>query len=99
MRLWTNSGDWKASKALCRLITRRHGIPASQSYALQRVQLQVAIAEPVLRVLFAANRHVEDLTVTEASLEQAFLHLTGEISEDEPEPAPFPATAAKGSLT
>ena len=80
-----------------------HGIPASPSYGLRRVQLQVAIAEPVLRALFAANRHVEDLTVTEASLEQAFLHLTGETLKDEPEPAPLPAATAtataKGPLT
>ena len=72
-----------------------HGIPASQSYGLRRVQLQVAIAEPVLRALFATNHHVEDLTVTEASLEQAFLHLTGETSEDVPAPAP----KAKGPLS
>jgi len=76
-----------------------HGIPASWSCGLQRVQLQVAIAEPVLRSLFAANRHVEDLTVTEASLEQAFLHLTGETLMDEPEPAPLPTATAKGPLT
>ena len=76
-----------------------HGIPASPSYGLQRVQLQVAIAEPVLRSLFAANRHVEDLTVTEASLEQAFLHLTGETLKDEPEPAPLPATTATATAT
>jgi ABC-2 type transport system ATP-binding protein len=79
-----------------------HAIPASQSYRLQRVQLQVAIAEPVLRALFAAH-HVEDLTVTEASLEQAFLHLTGETLQDEPEPAPLSTTTAtttaKGQLT
>jgi ABC-2 type transport system ATP-binding protein len=82
-----------------------HGIPGPQSYGLQRVQLQVAIAEPVLRELFATHRHVEDLTVTEASLEQAFLHLTGDTLKDEPEPAPLPATTstatttAKGQLT
>jgi len=80
-----------------------HGIPASQSCGLQRVQLQVAIAEPVLRALFAANHHVEDLTVTEASLEQAFLPLTAETLKIEPKPAPLPtatATAtAKGPLT
>ena len=70
------------------------------------MQLQVAIAEPVLRALFAAHQ-VEDLTVTEASLEQAFLHLTGDTLKDEPEPAPLPATTvtttgtttAKGQLT
>jgi ABC-2 type transport system ATP-binding protein len=60
----------------------------SQSYGLRRVQLQVAIAEPVLRALFAANHQVEDLTVMEASLEQAFLHLTGEICAADPAPAP-----------
>jgi ABC-2 type transport system ATP-binding protein len=74
-----------------------HGIPASQSYGLHRVQLQVAIAEPVLRALFDAN-HVEDLTVTEASLEQAFLHLTGDTLKDEPEPAPTATATAKGQL-
>ena len=63
------------------------------------MQLQVAIAEPVLRALFAANRHVEDLTVTEASLEQAFLHLTGGTLDDEAEAAPFPATATATATT
>ena len=76
-----------------------HGSPASRSYGLQRVQLQVAIAEPVLRALFANNRHVEDLTVTEASLEQAFLHLTGDTLKDEPEPAPLPATTNTTTTT
>ena len=78
-----------------------HGIPASPSYGPQRVQLQVATAEPALRALFAAHRHVEDLTVTEASLEQAFLHLTGETLKDEPEPAALPAATAtaKGLFT
>jgi len=77
-----------------------HGIPTSPSYGLRRVQLQVAIAEPVLRALFAANHHVEDLTVTEASLEQAFLHLTGETSETEPgPPALLPAAAATATAT
>jgi ABC-2 type transport system ATP-binding protein len=64
-----------------------HGIPASQSFGLRRVQLQVAVAEPVLRALFAANHHIDDLTVTEASLEEAFLYLTSETSEADPAPA------------
>ena len=87
----------KSAVPVDRLAT--HGIPASRPGGPQRVQLQVAIAEPVLRALFAANRHVEDLTVTEASLEQAFLHLTGETLKDEPEHAPFPATTATATAT
>lgn len=76
-----------------------HAIPASRSCGRRRVQLQVAIAEPVLRAIFAADRHVEDLTVTESSLEQAFLHLAGETLKVEPEPAPLLTATAKGPLT
>jgi ABC-2 type transport system ATP-binding protein len=59
-------------------------IPGVQS-ARHRLHLQVAEAEPVLRAIFAGGYRVDDLTVTEASLEQAFLHLTG---EDDGPPAP-----------
>ena len=44
--------------------------------ALRRVRLQAADAEPPLRALFAAGRTVADLIVTEATLEEAFVHLT-----------------------
>jgi ABC-2 type transport system ATP-binding protein len=43
---------------------------------LRRVRLQAADAEPPLRALFAAGRTVADLIVTEATLEEAFVHLT-----------------------
>ncbi|HET7305705.1 MAG TPA: ATP-binding cassette domain-containing protein, partial [Segeticoccus sp.] len=39
--------------------------------------LQTTAAEPVLERLFAGGHTVEALTVSEASLEEAFLHLTG----------------------
>ena len=42
----------------------------------RRVRLQAADAEPPLRVLFAAGRRVEGLIVAEATLEEAFVHLT-----------------------
>lgn len=48
---------------------------------LRRVRLRSAEAEPALRTLFERGHAVEDLTVTEASLEEAFVHLTA------PEPA------------
>ncbi len=52
---------------------------------LRRWRLQVSEPEPLLRALFRADRVVEELTVVEASLEQAFLRLTdesgGEISD------------------
>jgi ABC-2 type transport system ATP-binding protein len=54
------------------------GIRESSRPGLHRLRLQVAEPEPVLRAVFAAGHRVEDLTVTEASLEQAFLHLTGD---------------------
>jgi ABC-2 type transport system ATP-binding protein len=43
---------------------------------LRRVRLQAADAEPPLRALFATGRTVADLLVTEATLEEAFVHLT-----------------------
>jgi len=43
---------------------------------LRRVRLQAADATPPLRTLFAAGRRVEGLVVTEATLEEAFVHLT-----------------------
>ena len=49
---------------------------------LRRVRLQAGSAEPALRALFDRGHTVEELTVTEASLEEAFVHLTA------PEPAP-----------
>lgn len=42
------------------------------------VTVQAATAEPVLRALFAAAYQVHDLIVAEASLEEAFVHLTAE---------------------
>lgn len=44
--------------------------------AARQVRLQVVAAEPVLGALLAAGRTVRDLTVTETSLEDAFVHLT-----------------------
>ena len=43
---------------------------------LRRVRLQAGAAEPALRALFDRGHTVEELTVTEASLEEAFVHLT-----------------------
>ena len=43
---------------------------------LRRVRLQAADAEIPLRALFATGRTVADLLVTEATLEEAFVHLT-----------------------
>jgi ABC-2 type transport system ATP-binding protein len=43
---------------------------------LRRVRLQAADAEPPLRALFAAGRTVTELLVSEATLEEAFVHLT-----------------------
>lgn len=43
---------------------------------VRRVRLQAADAEPPLRALFAAGHRVEGLIVTEATLEEAFVHLT-----------------------
>ncbi len=44
--------------------------------ARQRVRLQTSTAEPALRALFGQGYAVEDLIVAEASLEEAFMHLT-----------------------
>ena len=43
---------------------------------VRRIRLQAADAEPPLRVLFAAGHRVEGLIVAEATLEEAFVHLT-----------------------
>jgi ABC-2 type transport system ATP-binding protein len=43
---------------------------------LRRVRLQAADAGPPLQALFAAGRTVAGLIVTEATLEEAFVHLT-----------------------
>jgi ABC-2 type transport system ATP-binding protein len=43
---------------------------------VRRVRLQAPDAEPVLRALFVTGWTVEDLLVTEATLEEAFVHLT-----------------------
>ncbi len=43
---------------------------------VRRVRLQAAHAEPSLRALFGTGRVVEGLIVTEATLEEAFVHLT-----------------------
>ena len=47
------------------------------SGGLCELVVQATAAEPVLARLFAAGRQVRDLTVTDAGLEAAFLHLTG----------------------
>lgn len=46
------------------------------------VRLQVVSAEDTLRALFRTGRTVADLTVTEASLEDAFVHLTSGTARD-----------------
>lgn len=43
---------------------------------LRRMRVQAVEAEPVLRALFTDGRYVGELTVHEASLEEAFVHLT-----------------------
>jgi ABC-2 type transport system ATP-binding protein len=43
---------------------------------LRRVRLQATEAEPALQALFASGRTVSGLIVTEATLEEAFVHLT-----------------------
>ncbi len=43
---------------------------------LRRMRVQAVEAEPVLRALFTTGRYVGELTVHEASLEEAFVHLT-----------------------
>ncbi len=43
---------------------------------IRPVTIQAATAEPVLHALFAAPYEVRDLIVAEASLEEAFVHLT-----------------------
>lgn len=50
------------------------------------LRLQVVSAENVLRALFATRYQATDLVVTEASLEDAFVHLTGHYSEPLPDP-------------
>ena len=40
------------------------------------IRLSSRVTEPPLRALFAAGRTVADLIVTEATLEEAFVHLT-----------------------
>lgn len=45
---------------------------------LRRVRLQAADAEPPLRALFATGHLVTDLIVAEATLEEAFVHLTSD---------------------
>ncbi len=45
---------------------------------VRQVRIQVSEAEPLLAGLFAAGWVVRDLTVAEASLEEAFVHLTAE---------------------
>jgi ABC-2 type transport system ATP-binding protein len=45
------------------------------------VTLQVISAENVLRALFATDHVVADLVVSEASLEDAFVHLTGHAAQ------------------
>ncbi len=43
---------------------------------VRRVRLQAAAAEPPLQALLATGHHVEGLIVSEATLEEAFVHLT-----------------------
>ncbi len=43
---------------------------------LRRVRLQAAAAEPPLQALLTTGHHVEGLIVSEATLEEAFVHLT-----------------------
>lgn len=72
------------------------GAPATASRALR---LHVVEAEPVLRAVFAAGHDVTDLTVAEASLEDAFVHLTGaapDPTHDRPaSPAAYPQEALR----
>lgn len=55
------------------------GRPAAGDPATAVLRLQVVAAEPVLRAVFAAGHAVDQLTVTDASLEDAFVHLTGHL--------------------
>jgi ABC-2 type transport system ATP-binding protein len=59
------------------------------------LRLQVVSAENVLRELFATRYEVTDLVVTEGSLEDAFVHLTGHYSA---EPSPDPDRAGTARL-
>jgi ABC-2 type transport system ATP-binding protein len=52
------------------------GSPDGQE-ALPRWRVQAIDAAPVLRAMFDVGHEVRELTVAEASLEDAFLHLTG----------------------
>jgi ABC-2 type transport system ATP-binding protein len=59
-------------------------LPADTAIAggagLRRVRLQAADAGPPLQSLFAAGRIVSGLIVTEATLEEAFVHLTSDVA-------------------
>ena len=51
---------------------------------VRRVQVQTGEAEPFLKALFATSHFVADLIVAEASLEEAFMHLTAPKTSAEP---------------
>ncbi|HET8601842.1 MAG TPA: ABC transporter ATP-binding protein [Segeticoccus sp.] len=62
------------------------------SDGLARLVVRATTAEPVLARVFSGGYAVAGLTVAEASLEEAFLHLTG---DDEPGDQPVAAAASR----
>ena len=87
--------DWLRSLPDVRDVVRcEPAEPTLQDPATPALRLHVVAAEPVLRAVFTAGHAVTGLTVTEASLEDAFVHLTGHL----PEPSTQPRTSGTTSL-
>ena len=77
--------DWLRSLSDVRDVVRCEP-GESADVAVPALRVQVVSAENVLRELFATRYDVTDLVVTDASLEDAFVHLTGHYSAPSTDP-------------